>query len=95
MDVDTHEEESQSADDTEDEDDTRLPACPILALDKFVQCVLTASEEGGVDCGHFALLGSKDSARRGWLVGWSGAEGMEGEVMYEIQGGDGKRMEAC
>jgi hypothetical protein len=24
------------------------------------------------------LLGSKDSARRGWLVGWSGAEGMEG-----------------
>ncbi len=64
VDEDADEEEGQSADDTEDEDDTGLPGGPILAFDEFVYGVLTAGEEGGVDCGHFALPGRKDSTKR-------------------------------
>jgi hypothetical protein len=58
VDVDTNEEEGEGAENTEYEDDTGLSASPTLALEEFVHSVLAAGEEGGVDCGHFALLRS-------------------------------------
>jgi hypothetical protein len=61
VDEDTYEEESQGTDDAEDEDNTGLPGSPILALEELVHGILAAGEEGGIDCGHFALLRSKDS----------------------------------
>lgn len=68
VDEDTNEKEGQCADDTEDEDDTRFFSSPILALDQFVNGVLTASDEGGINCNHFAFSGSKSCAER--LVSW-------------------------
>jgi hypothetical protein len=64
VDVDTNEKEGEGAENTEDEDDTGLSVSPILALEEFVHSVLASGEEGGVNCGHFAWLRSKDCAER-------------------------------
>ena len=64
VDEDTNEEEAQDTEDAKDEDDTGLPVGPILlALDEFTHGVLATGEEESVNCGHFALLRTKDSAR--------------------------------